>query len=78
MNLWSENEELQKDRRLEIAKGRRLRARLLDIRTKRQTVQAEIEHERSLYQADQNSTKVSLFTNQRFSNGHVLLSNLVV
>jgi hypothetical protein len=78
MNLWSENEELQKDRRLEIAKGRRLRARLLDIRTKRQTIQAEIEHERCLYQAEQNSTKVSLFASQRFSNGHVLLSNLVV
>jgi len=59
MNLWSENEELQKDRRAELSKGKQLRAKLLEIRTKRQTVQAKIAHERNIYQANQNNTKES-------------------
>lgn len=58
MNLWNENEALQKDRRTEIGQGKRLRAKLLEIRTRRQTIQAEIEHERSLYESVEHDVKV--------------------
>jgi hypothetical protein len=58
MNLWSENEALQKDRRSEMNQGKRLRAKLLEVRTRRQAIQAEIEHERSLYQSVEHDTKV--------------------
>jgi hypothetical protein len=58
MNLWNENEALQKDRRTEMGQGKKLRAKLLEIRTRRQTLQAEIEHERSLYESVEYDAKV--------------------
>ncbi|KAJ2956207.1 hypothetical protein NQZ79_g7924 [Umbelopsis isabellina] len=59
MNLWSENELLQKERRIEIGKGKRLRAKLLEIRTRRQALQAEMKKERETYEAKQHDNKES-------------------
>lgn len=42
-----------------MGQGKRLRAKLLEIRTRRQTIQAEIEHERSLYESVEHDVKVS-------------------
>ncbi|KAI8581868.1 hypothetical protein K450DRAFT_298233 [Umbelopsis ramanniana AG] len=59
MNLWNENEALQKDRRTEVSQGKKLRAKLLEIRTRRQTLHAEMEHERSLYESVEYDNKES-------------------
>lgn len=59
MNLWSENELLQKERRMEIGKGKRLRAKLLEIRTRRQALQTEIKKERETYEAEQHDNMVN-------------------
>ncbi|KAG2186334.1 hypothetical protein INT43_002772 [Umbelopsis isabellina] len=53
MNLWSENELLQKERRIEIGKGKRFRAKLLEIRTRRQALQTEMKKEKETYENEQ-------------------------
>ncbi|CAM0135250.1 unnamed protein product [Umbelopsis sp. WA50703] len=57
MNLWNENEILQKERRIEIGKGKRLRGKLLEIRTRRQALQAEMKNEREIFEVEQHDNK---------------------
>jgi hypothetical protein len=67
MNLWNENEILQKERRIEIGKGKRLRGKLLEIRTRRQALQAEMKNEREIFEVEQHDNKVWFTTGFWFS-----------